>query len=44
MQALIISKIFGVYNGFSDFDVKENVSSLSLPVPGGITGDFSTVL
>lgn len=44
MSALIISKTLGVYDGFSDFDANENVSNLSLSVPGGITGNFFTAL
>lgn len=34
----------GVCDGFSDFEANENVSNLSLSVPGGITGKFFTAL
>lgn len=44
MQALIISKTFGMCDGFSDFGVKENVLSFSLSMLAGITGKFSTAL
>ena len=44
MLVLIISKTFAVHDGFSDFDVNENVSNLSLSVPGGITGDLFIAL
>lgn len=40
MQALIISKTFDMCDGFSDFNIKENVSSFSLSTPGGVTGNF----
>lgn len=43
-EALIISKMFVMCDGFSDFDVNKNVSNLSLSVSGGITGDFYTAL
>lgn len=44
MQTLIVSKAVGMCDGFSDFDVNNDVSILSLSVPHGNTGDFFTAL